>query len=124
MATTRTVPISAAISAALNDDATLPSYTIGEFCIAEKISPPTYYKLRHLGLGPREMHIGAAVRISHDARLDWQRARENPQGAELEAVRSAAEGRRQRSHAAIKRALASPRHISKRRRQPRQRVAV
>jgi hypothetical protein len=64
-----------------------PSYTIKQFCTAEGISEPTYYSLKAAGLGPKEMRLhNAAVRISHRAREEWQRARENPTGAEAERV--------------------------------------
>jgi hypothetical protein len=52
------------------------SQTIGEFCASERISRSMYYKLRRLGLGPREMVICTARRISPEARADWRRARE------------------------------------------------
>ena len=55
---------------------TAPSYTIGEFCIAERISRPMYYKLKHAGKGPREMQVGTHKRISPEARVEWQRERE------------------------------------------------
>ena len=93
-----------------------PSYTIGEFCRAERISLPTFYKLKRLGLGPREMRNGALIRISHQARVDWQRARENPAGEEAVAVLKSAEAIRARSRAAVKAAVASPHHVSNRRR--------
>jgi predicted DNA-binding transcriptional regulator AlpA len=91
-----------------------PSYTIREFCAAEGITTPTFYKLKKQGLGPKEMRLGTAVRISHRARLAWQRARENPKGKEAEAVRLAAEALLKRSAAAVERAVASPNHVSKR----------
>src|SRR5262245_23111926 len=91
-----------------------PSYTIREFCAAEGITTPTYYKLKRQGLGPKEMRLGTAVRISHRARGEWQRARENPQGAEAKAVRKKAEALCERSKAAVKRAIASPNHVSRR----------
>ena len=53
-----------------------PSYTIQEFCYAERISKPKYYELKHAGLGPREMRHSGTIRISHQARLEWQRQRE------------------------------------------------
>jgi hypothetical protein len=54
------------------------SYTIAEFCRLDRISAPTFYKLKRLGLGPREMRGPLnIVRISHAARLAWQRAMES-----------------------------------------------
>ena len=52
------------------------SYTIPEFCEAERFSQSFYFKIRKQGLGPREMRIGSAVRISEEARLEWRRERE------------------------------------------------
>jgi hypothetical protein len=53
-----------------------PSYTIAEFCDAENICRGMYYKLKRAGKGPREMAVGTHKRISHAARIDWQRDRE------------------------------------------------
>jgi hypothetical protein len=91
-----------------------PSYTIRSFCKAEGISRFTYFRLRAEGLAPREMRLGAAVRISHKARLDWQSARENPTGAEAKAVEARRAAMRERSTAAATKAVRSPRHRSKR----------
>jgi len=52
------------------------SFTIDEFCTAERISRAQYYVMRRAGLGPREMRHGRAVRISPQARHDWHRTRE------------------------------------------------
>ncbi len=49
------------------------SFTINEFCRAEKISRAYFYKLKKQGRGPRLM---ATNRITQQARRDWQRARE------------------------------------------------
>jgi predicted DNA-binding transcriptional regulator AlpA len=92
------------------------AFTIAEFCRRNGISEPTYFKLRDLGRGPKEMRLGAAVRISSAAESAWQRARENPKGEEAEAVRKAQDDLRKRSHAAASRSIESPRHISTRRR--------
>jgi hypothetical protein len=50
-----------------------PSYTISEFCAAERISRGMLYKLWGQGRGPRRFYIGAAPRISHQARVEWRR---------------------------------------------------
>jgi len=92
------------------------AFTISEFCRRHGISRPTYFKERDLGRGPKEMRFGAVVRISSAAEAEWQRERENPQGAEAEAVRKTQEDLRKRSHAAASRAVESPRHVSARRR--------
>jgi hypothetical protein len=56
------------------------SLTIPEFCAAEQISEPTYYKMRSLGLGPQEMRFPGlrAVRITPQARDAWRKRMENP----------------------------------------------
>ena len=52
------------------------SQTIDEFCTSERISRSQYYVMRAEGWGPAEMWIGAAVRISPEARRAWRRERE------------------------------------------------
>ena len=89
-----------------------PSYTIHQFCAAEGITPPTYYKLKAQGLGPKEMRHGGAIRISHRSRLEWQKEREQP----TEAQRETDETLLKRARAISAKAVASPRHISKTRR--------
>ena len=49
------------------------SWTIPEFCFAENISEPTYYKMRDRGLGPKESRYLGTIRISPEARLEWHR---------------------------------------------------
>jgi hypothetical protein len=96
------------------------SYTISEFCALERISHPTFYKLKGLGLAPREMRGPLnTVRISHAARLDWQAMMEKPS----DAAAKTAEAIRKRAQAAVRKSAASPNHISRkpdrrRRRQP------
>jgi hypothetical protein len=53
--------------------ATDRSYTINEFCKAERLSRATLYRLWAAGQGPRWFHVGAAKRISHEARTEWRR---------------------------------------------------
>jgi hypothetical protein len=50
------------------------SHTIDAFCELEQLSPHSYYKLRRLGLGPREMRVPGTkiVRISEAARREWR----------------------------------------------------
>jgi hypothetical protein len=50
--------------------------SIDEFCHANGISRSMYYKLRDLGIGPREMHVNTAVRITPEACHEWRLARE------------------------------------------------
>ena len=89
-----------------------PSYTIAEFCAAEHITAPTFYKLKRAGLGPKEMRHGAAIRISHRARLEWQEAREKP----TEEQHKIDERLRERARAISTKSVASPQHVSKTRR--------
>jgi hypothetical protein len=52
------------------------TYTISHFCEAEHISRAMPYKLWAQGKGPRYYLIGARRRIPHQARVEWQQARE------------------------------------------------
>jgi hypothetical protein len=53
-----------------------PSYTVDEFCKAERISRVRLYELWKLGHGPRFYMNGRCRRITHAARLEWQREME------------------------------------------------
>jgi predicted DNA-binding transcriptional regulator AlpA len=53
------------------------SYTIQEFCAAEKISRAFFYKLQAQGKAPHTYPLGSNRRISRKAYLVWQTAREN-----------------------------------------------
>jgi hypothetical protein len=57
-------------------DQTFAVFTIAEFCRAHRISQSMYFKLRALGLGPREMMVGTRKLISFEAAADWRKARE------------------------------------------------
>jgi hypothetical protein len=50
--------------------------SIPTFCRDNEISKSFYFKLRQLGLGPREMRLNTAVRITPEAEQEWQAARE------------------------------------------------
>jgi hypothetical protein len=52
--------------------------TIREFCIAHRISEAFYYKIRPLGLGPRETRKLDKVTVSIEAAAEWR----NPAEAE------------------------------------------
>ncbi len=52
-----------------------PSYTTDEFCEAERISRGMLYKLWSEGKGPHYYLVGTVRRISHEARIEWQRDR-------------------------------------------------
>jgi hypothetical protein len=88
--------------------------TIGEFCAAENICASTYYKMRRLGVGPREERVPGTtiIRITAEARCAW-----HVRLAEMRQSRDAdLEERRRSAHAtqAGKIAAASPLHVSKR----------
>ena len=53
-----------------------PSYTVAEFCAAERISRVSLYQMWKLGHGPRFYMNGRCRRITHAARVEWQRAME------------------------------------------------
>jgi hypothetical protein len=88
-----------------------PSYTIDSFCEAENFTKPYYFKLKKEGRGPREMRDGRLIRITHKARLDWQKEREKWSAAQAQID----EILRARARTANAKSLASPKHISKRR---------
>jgi hypothetical protein len=65
-----------------------PSYTIKEFCARWRISRSTYYEMRNLGRGPREMHVMSKVYITPQAESEWQRLCEKPaDGEKVERLR-------------------------------------
>ena len=53
-----------------------PSYTVDEFCAAERMSRSMLYKAWAEGWGPEFYCVGVTRRITHRARLEWQRQRE------------------------------------------------
>jgi hypothetical protein len=53
------------------------SKTIDQFCTAEQMSRPKYFKMRKLGLGPNEVRDGRFIRITPEAHAEWRRAREH-----------------------------------------------
>ena len=53
-----------------------PSYSVDGFAEAEDISRSMVYKLWKQGKDPRFYLIGNVRRISHEARIDWQREQE------------------------------------------------
>jgi hypothetical protein len=57
------------------------SLTINEFCQAEKISRSMLYRAWSEGWGPRFYRVGVTRRITHRARLEWQRDRETAAAA-------------------------------------------
>src|SRR5215510_11506288 len=57
-------------------DQLIAAFSIREFCAAHRISQSMYFKMRNLGLGPREMAVGRRTLISIEAAADWRRERE------------------------------------------------
>jgi hypothetical protein len=56
----------------------LEAFSIDEFCARHgPISRSYYYKLKDLGLGPRELRIGRRRLISAEAAAAWRAEREN-----------------------------------------------
>jgi hypothetical protein len=91
------------------------AFTIREFCKAHGLGIASYYKLKRLGLGPREMLLaGNIIRISIEAAAEWRAARENPKAAEVKECARLAEQRQERSRKAAKRAIESPEHPANR----------
>lgn len=52
------------------------SYTVDEFAEAERMSRSMLYKLWGRGEGPRFFMVGNVRRITHEARIEWQRSME------------------------------------------------
>ena len=59
-----------------------PSYTVDQFCAAEQMSRSMLYKAWSEGWGPAFYWVGVTRRITHRARLEWQREREADAAAE------------------------------------------
>jgi hypothetical protein len=89
------------------------SLSVADFCRLEGISGATYYKLKRMGLGPRETRIPGTnlVRITVQDRLAWHAFLQ-----EREVKAAADREHERRRHAATrlaKLAVASPNHVSK-----------
>jgi hypothetical protein len=54
-------------------------FLIEEWCEKRRISRAFYYVMRREGKGPRELRNGRKVTITHEADMEWQRAREAEQ---------------------------------------------
>lgn len=91
------------------------AFRITEFCLRNSISTATFHKLKRKGLGPREMNIDGAIRISIEAEREWRAARENPTKAEAEQIARAAAARVEKSRRIGKIGAASPKHPCRRR---------
>jgi hypothetical protein len=92
------------------------SQTVGEFCIAEKLSRSSYYGLKKRGLGPEETHPPgtAIVRISPWARREWHARMKQLRDSKAAALEE--ERRRAQAQHAGMIAAQSPLHVSKRNR--------
>jgi predicted DNA-binding transcriptional regulator AlpA len=101
-------------TAALATAAEPLAYSIRAFCRAHGISIPTYYELKKQKLGPKEMRLGASVRISQEAAAEWRKARENPSGKEAIAQARAADELRARAKYAAGKAIESDKYVSNR----------
>jgi hypothetical protein len=96
------------------------SFSIDEICRRHDISRGKYVAMRKAGLGPVEMRLGPnTVRITREAELAWQRARENPTGSELADIEQGKADLSARGSRAGCIAARSPRHISNKRRRER-----
>jgi hypothetical protein len=104
------------IAAALAIPAAEPlALTIRQFCNLHGLGIASYYKLKKLGLGPREMHLaGNLIRISVEAAGAWRNERENPKADEAKELARLAGQRQERSRKAAKRAIESPEHPANR----------
>ena len=103
------------VAAALAIPAAQPlAFKIREFCKTHGLSVASYYTLKKLGLGPREMMAGNLIRISAEAAAAWRKERENPKDDEAKELARLAEQRRERSRKAAKRAIESPEHPANR----------
>jgi hypothetical protein len=89
------------------------AFSIRQFCRDHDMSIPTYYQMKRRGFGPAEMRINTLIRISHEAAAAWRHARENPGVTEAETVARTAKALHERARRAAKRAIQSPRHISR-----------
>ena len=88
------------------------AYTIDEFCDRNRISRPTYHRLRAQGRGPVEMRIGLnVIRITAQAERAWQREMQTPQPDFEERALA-------RAVKAGDAAARSDKHVSKKRRHP------
>jgi hypothetical protein len=52
------------------------AYSIREFCAAHRLSQSMYFKMRSMGFGPREMHVGTRILITMEAAAAWRAERE------------------------------------------------
>lgn len=93
------------------------SLTIQQFCALEALSPASYFKLRRLGKGPREMRIAGSsfVRISAAARFEWQERMHAPAEKDAKRLAQESEARSTRASLAGKAGARSPDHPCRKR---------
>jgi len=75
------------------------------------LSRASYFKMKQLGIGPRESVVLGRIQITPQAEADWQAARTVPRDTE-ERLRweERAERRRQRAIKAVAASMRSPKH--------------
>jgi hypothetical protein len=59
----------------------IDAYSIPEFCRRHNISVGSYYALRKLCIGPRELRVLGRVLISRESAEAWRRVREEVETA-------------------------------------------
>jgi hypothetical protein len=57
------------------------AFTIAEFCEAHRMSQSFYFKIRGLGLGPRECRTLNKITITGESAAEWRRANETAETA-------------------------------------------
>ena len=56
------------------------AFSIPEFCTRNRISRPTYHRLRTEGRGPAEMRLGLnLIRVTAAAEQEWQQRMQEPE---------------------------------------------
>jgi hypothetical protein len=94
------------------------SFSIKAWCKFRGYSIATFYKMRKNGVAPKVMQPpGAPPRITQEADAEWLKFCNNPQGEMAETAARDAEFRRERAVKAAAKAIASPLHISNKRRE-------
>jgi len=92
---------------------TNPNLLLPELCAVDRISLTTYFKMKKLGIGPRETHFLDAIRVTPEDRRAWHRKLQKQH--EKKSSQLAQERRNAMRRIAGRMAAASPRHVSKRR---------
>lgn len=74
------------------------------------MSKTLYHKLKKLGRGPRETHLGSKTIISAADEATWDEARATPKGAEARLIEQEAAQRSKRGRTAAAKAIESEQH--------------